>query len=59
MRRTLRRLWHRFLGTLAGRRRENDLAEELDSHIRLLADEYIRRGFDSEEASRKTKREYR
>ena len=37
--RTLRRVWNRLLGSLSGRRRESDLAEELDSHIRLLAEE--------------------
>ena len=42
--RTLRRTWNRLLGSLSGRSRESDLAEELESHIQLLAEENIRRG---------------
>ena len=39
MTRTLRRWANRLLGSLFGRRRENDLADELASHIQLLADQ--------------------
>jgi hypothetical protein len=42
--RSLRRTWNRLLGSLSGQRRESDLAEELDSHIQLMADEYVRQG---------------
>src|SRR5688500_966623 len=55
MTRTLRRAWNRLLGSLFGRRQESDLAEELDSHIQLLAEEDIRRGLPPEEAHRRAK----
>jgi hypothetical protein len=55
MTRTLRRAWNRLLGSLFGRRRDRDLAEELDSHIQLLAEENIRRGLPPEEAHRRAK----
>jgi hypothetical protein len=38
MNRALRRAWNQLLGTLFGRKRDGDLAEELDSHIRLLVE---------------------
>jgi hypothetical protein len=43
--RTLRRGWNRLIGTLFRRSAEDaDLADELHSHIQLLAEENIRRG---------------
>ena len=39
--RTLRRASNRLLGSLWGHRREDDLNEELEGHIRLLAEENI------------------
>ena len=50
--RTLRRVWNRMLGSCFGRRREIDLAEELESHIQLLADDNVRRGLPPVEAVR-------
>ncbi len=50
--RTLRRTWNRLLGSLFRRNADGDLAEELDSHIRLLAEEGIRRGLPPDEAHR-------
>jgi predicted permease len=47
----LRVLLARLLGTLTGRRREDDLREEIDTHLELLADEHRRRGL-SEAAAR-------
>jgi putative ABC transport system permease protein len=52
MKRALRRTWHRLLGSLLRRDPDRDLAEELDSHIQLLAEENIRRGLPPEEAHR-------
>ncbi len=50
--RILRRTWNRLVGSLFGQRRESELAEELDSHIQLLAGENIRRGVPPDEALR-------
>jgi hypothetical protein len=46
----LRVLLARVLGTLTGRRREDQLREELDTHLELLADEHRRRGLPDAEA---------
>jgi predicted permease len=48
----LRRLWRRLLGSLAGGRRDHDLARELDSHIQMMTDDHVRRGRSPEEARR-------
>lgn len=55
MTRTLRRAWNRLLGGFFGRRRDSDLAEELETHIQLLAEENIRRGLPPEEAKRRAR----
>ncbi len=56
--RILRRAWNRLLGSLSGHRRERDLAEELDAHIQLLAEEEIRRGLPPEEAHRRARLQF-
>jgi hypothetical protein len=56
--RVLRRTWNRLLGSLTGQRREGDLAEEFDSHIRLLAEDNIRRGLSPEEAHRRARLQF-
>ncbi len=48
----LRRVWNRLAGSLAGRRREADLAEEFESHIEMLTAENLRRGMSPAEARR-------
>ena len=53
--RLVRRTWHRLLGSLPFRTAESDLAEELESHIQLLADANIRRGMTPEEAHRQAR----
>jgi predicted permease len=58
LRRTLRRNWNRLLGSLFRRNAEGDLAEELGSHIQLLAEEDIRRGLPPEEAHRHAKLQF-
>jgi predicted permease len=55
MTRALRRTWNRLLGSLSRRQHESSLAEELDTHIRLLAEEDIRRGVPPEEAYRRAR----
>jgi putative ABC transport system permease protein len=55
MTRTLRRAWKRLLSSLSRRKDDPDLAEELESHIRLLTDENIRRGLPPEEARRRAR----
>jgi len=56
--RALRRTWNRLLGSFSSQRRERDLAEELDAHIRLLTDENIRRGLPPDEAHRRARLEF-
>jgi len=56
--RTLRRTWNRLLGSFFGRRRENDLADELETHIQLIADENIRRGLPPDEAHRRARLQF-
>jgi predicted permease len=53
LRRALLRNWNRLLGGVLHRNGDGDLAEELDSHIRLLTDEEIRRGIPPDEAHRR------
>jgi hypothetical protein len=48
----LRRAWNRLAGSLAGRRREAELADELQSHIDMLTEENLRRGMSPAEARR-------
>ena len=55
MTRAFRRIWNRLLGSFFGSRRDSDLAEEMDSHIRLLAEENMRRGFSADEALRRAR----
>ena len=58
MNRLLRRAWTRLLGTFASRTEDDDLAAELESHIQLLADENIRRGFPADEAWRRARLQF-
>jgi len=53
----LRILLARLFGTLSGRRREDELREELETHLELLADEYRRRGLSDAEARFAARRE--
>jgi hypothetical protein len=53
----LRVLLARLLGTLSGRRREDELREELETHLALLADEHRRRGLSDAEARLAARRE--
>jgi predicted permease len=56
--RMLRRTWKRLLGSFFGSRSEADLADEIDSHIRLLAEEDISRGLSPAEAFRRAKLQF-
>ena len=53
----LRVLLARLVGTLSGRRREDELREELETHLELLADEHRRRGLSDAEARLAARRE--
>jgi putative ABC transport system permease protein len=53
----VRVLLARLLGTLTGRRREDELREELETHLELLADEHRRRGLSDAEARLAARRE--
>jgi len=52
----LRRSWRRLAALLSGTRRaarmEAEMAEEFETHLRLLAEENMRRGLSLEEALR-------
>jgi hypothetical protein len=48
----LRRTWRRLAGSLAGRKREAELAKELQSHIEMLTEDNIRTGMTPAEARR-------
>lgn len=50
--RGLRAFWNRLRGTLAGARREAELAEEFESHLRMQTEANLRLGMSSEEARR-------
>jgi len=56
--RGLRRNWNRLLGSIFHRNRDTDLAEELHSHIQMLAEEEIRRGIQPQEAYRRAKLQF-
>ncbi|HYZ85538.1 MAG TPA: ABC transporter permease, partial [Bryobacteraceae bacterium] len=58
VRRALLRNWNRLSGSLFGRRREDDLDEELEAHIRLLADDNERRGLPPDEAIRQARLQF-
>ena len=51
--RALHRIWNRIAGSLMGHRRENDLAKELESHIRMQTEDNLRLGMPPEKAHRK------
>jgi len=55
MKRTLRRVWNRLLGSLRLRNSDVDLADEIDAHIQLMADDDIRRGVPPAEALRRAR----
>jgi predicted permease len=48
----LRRIWNRLAGSLGAGRSESELADEFESHVRLLTDDNIRRGMPADEARR-------
>ncbi|MBN9656970.1 MAG: ABC transporter permease [Acidobacteria bacterium] len=51
-RKALRRFWSRLNGLLPSRRRDQDLADELESHIELLTEDNIRGGMSPADARR-------
>jgi putative ABC transport system permease protein len=53
--RRLRRGWTRLVSTLVRRDTDDDLAQEIESHIEWLAHEEIRRGLAPEEAYRRAR----
>jgi predicted permease len=55
MMRLLRRGWRRLLGSFASRRAEQDLADELNGHVELLAEANMRRGMTRAEAYRQAR----
>jgi predicted permease len=48
----LRRGWRRLAGSMTGGKRENELADELQSHLEMLMDDNIRGGMTPTEARR-------
>jgi putative ABC transport system permease protein len=55
VRRRLRRGWTRLFDTILRRHGDDDLAQEIESHIDWLAEEDIRRGLPPEEAYRRAR----
>ncbi|HEX6164117.1 MAG TPA: ABC transporter permease [Vicinamibacterales bacterium] len=51
----MRRTWRRLLNTLSPRDRDADMADELQLHIDLMAEEQIRRGVPREDAYRQAR----
>lgn len=51
-RKALRRSWNRLKGLLPSRRRDQELADELESHIELLTEDNIRSGMSPADARR-------
>ncbi|HYL35957.1 MAG TPA: ABC transporter permease [Bryobacteraceae bacterium] len=49
---TLRRMWRRLAGSFSGWRGENELADELASHIEMQVEDNLRAGMPPEEARR-------
>jgi hypothetical protein len=58
LRSALLRISSRVLGSLFHRNADGDLVEELESHIRLLAEEGIRRGLPPDEAQRSARLQF-
>ena len=50
--RRLRRGWKRLIGAIAGRRREEEFARELETHIEMQTADNVRLGMSAEEARR-------
>ena len=51
----LRSIWQRIAGALTGYRREDDLANEIEFHLRMQTDDYVRAGMSPAEAHRKAR----
>lgn len=48
-----RRAWNRFRGVFAAARGEAELASEIESHLAMQADDYVRQGMSPDEARRR------
>jgi len=55
MNKILNRHWNRLLGALTGRRREQELTDELASHIEMQTEDNLRAGMPPEEARRQAR----
>src|SRR5689334_729625 len=53
-----REVWQRTLGLFRGRRREDELADEIEQHLAQLAEEHERRGLSPREARLAAQREF-
>jgi len=56
--RALRRAWNRLLGSVGRPVPDADLAEEFETHIALMADDYRRRGLPADEALRQARLQF-
>jgi len=54
----LRRMAAKLIGMFRRNRTEVDLTREIDSHLTMLEDEFLRRGMTPKEASRAARRAY-
>ena len=48
----LRRFWNRLRGTFIGARMDDDLAAEIESHLRMQMEDNMRAGMSAHEARR-------
>ncbi len=49
---TLRRAWRRLIGTFVGPRHEPDLADEIETHLRMMTEDNLKLGMSPREARR-------
>lgn len=48
----LRRVWKRLMGTVAGSRRERELADEIETHLQMQTEDNLKLGMSPQEARR-------
>src|SRR5262245_4035377 len=54
----LREMAARLRGLFGGRRAERELDDEIETHLRLLAERYVRQGMSEAEAARAARRQF-
>ena len=54
----LRALAARLLGLFGGRRADQELDDEIQAHLRLLTERYVRQGMDEDEPAWAARRQF-